>query len=76
MGRLVPTGLRPKILDELALNGVEVPPHIFRNDQKSTPSLLGSSRQGGRHHRPARPGRVEPPSEELYEMLARRRDGR
>ena len=26
---------------------------------------------------PARPGRVpEPPSEELYEMLARRRDGR
>ena len=30
---------------------------------------------GGRHHRPARPGRaVEPPSEELYEMLARRRE--
>ena len=25
MGRLVPTGLRPKILDELALSGVEVP---------------------------------------------------
>ena len=32
MGRLVPTGLRPKILDELALSGVEVPPHIFRNE--------------------------------------------
>jgi hypothetical protein len=75
MGRLVPTGLRPKILDELALSGVEVPPHIFRNEVDTT---LLSSRSGGRHHsRPARPGRVaEPPSEEMYEMLARRRDGR
>jgi hypothetical protein len=71
MGRLVPTGLRPKILDELALSGVELPPHIFRNEEAA---LL--SRSGGRH-RPTRPGRVvEPPSEELYEMLARRRDGR
>ena len=76
MGRLVPTGLRPKILDELALNGVEVAPNIFRTDQNVDPSLLGSPRQSGRHHRPARPGRVEPPSEELYELLARRRDGR
>ena len=76
MGRLVPTGLRPKILDELSLNGVEVAPNLFRTDQSVDPSLLGSSRQGGRHHRPARPGRVEPPSEELYELLARRRDGR
>jgi pilus assembly protein CpaF len=76
MGRLVPTGLRPKILDELSLNGVEVAPNLFRTDQNVDPSLLGSSRQGGRHHRPARPGRVEPPSEELYELLARRRDGR
>ena len=74
MGRMVPTGLRPKILDELTLNGIDVPPHLFRND---TDALLGSSRQAGRHHRPARPGRVvEPPTEELYEMLARRRDGR
>jgi pilus assembly protein CpaF len=75
MGRLVPTGLRPKILDELALSGIDVPPHIFRND---TDALLGASaRPAGRHLRPARPGRVvEPPSEELYEMLARRRDGR
>jgi len=75
MGRLVPTGLRPKILDELALTGVEVPASIFRND---TDPLLGSSgRSGaGRHHRPARPGRVvEPPTEEMYEILARRRDG-
>jgi pilus assembly protein CpaF len=71
-GRLVPTGLRPKIIDELALNGVEVPPHIFRNEAES---IMSSGRNGGRH-RPARPGRVEPPSEELYEMLARRRDGR
>jgi pilus assembly protein CpaF len=73
MGRLVPTGLRPKILDELGLNGVEVPPTIFRNDSDA---YLGSPRSGGRHHRPSRPGRVEPPSEELYEMLARRREGR
>ena len=75
-GRLVPTGLRPKILDELALNGVEVPPHLFRND--ADVSLLNVSRNS-RHNRPARPGRVEPPeppSEELYEALARRRDGK
>ncbi len=72
MGRLVPTGLRPKILDELSTNGIEVPAHIFRNE-----AAFASERPGGRHHRPARPGRVvEPPSEELYEMLARRRDGK
>ena len=71
MGRLVPTGLRPKILDELSLNGIEVPAHLFRNQEAS----FGAERQSGRHHRPARPGRVvEPPSEELYEMLARRRE--
>jgi len=71
MGRLVPTGLRPKILDELARSGIEVPPHIFRNDA----GALGTDRSPSRHHRPARPGRVvEPPSEELYEMLARRRE--
>ena len=34
-GRLVSTGLRPKILDELALNGVEVPAHLFRNDDEA-----------------------------------------
>jgi pilus assembly protein CpaF len=73
-GRLVPTGLRPKIIDELALNGVEVPPHIFRNDGES--SFMSNGRSNNGRHRPARPGRVEPPSEELYEMLARRRDGR
>jgi pilus assembly protein CpaF len=74
MGRLVPTGLRPKILDELSLCGVEVPPHIFRIDGDA--SLL-SSRPEGRHHRPSRPGRaIEPPSEEVYELLARRRDGK
>ena len=72
-GRLVSTGLRPKILDELALNGVEVPPHLFRNEDAA---LLWISRPAGRHHRPARPGRAEPPSEEIYEMLARRREGK
>jgi pilus assembly protein CpaF len=75
-GRLVPTGLRPKILDELALNGVEVPPHLFRNEDDALSGPGG--RSSGRHHRPARPGRgqVEPPSEEMYEMLARRREGK
>ncbi len=73
-GRLVPTGLRPKILDELALNGVEVPAHVFRSDVDS--SGLGVSRQQGRHHRPSRPGKVEPPSDEVYEVLARRREGK
>jgi pilus assembly protein CpaF len=73
VGRLEPTGLRPKILDELLANGIEVPPHIFRSEVD--PSLM-SSRPGGRH-RPARPGRaVERPSEEVYEILARRREGK
>ena len=73
MGRLVATGLRPKILEELGLNGVEVPAHLFRNDNDGRSGSAG--RAAGRH-RPARPGRVvEPPSEELYEMLARRREG-
>jgi hypothetical protein len=76
MGRLVPTGLRPKILDELALAGVDVPPHIFRNDGDTSSSITSRS-DGGRRHRPARPGRaVEPPSEEVYELLKSRRDGR
>jgi pilus assembly protein CpaF len=74
-GRLVSTGLRPKILDELHLNGIEVPTNVFRTDMDSS-SLLGQGRQQGRHHRPARPGRVEPPSDEVYELLARRREGK
>jgi pilus assembly protein CpaF len=75
MGRLVPTGLRPKILDELALNGVEVSPNLFRNE--NDPLFNQNRSERGRHHRPSRPGRVEPPSEEVYEMLAaRRRDGK
>jgi pilus assembly protein CpaF len=73
MGKLAATGLRPKILDELAQNGVEVPPTLFRSDGES---LIASSRAHARHGRPARPGRAEPPSEELYEILARRREGR
>jgi pilus assembly protein CpaF len=71
MGRLVPTGLRPKILDELALNGVEVAPNLFRSD--SDPIFASSSSRSDRRHRPSRPGRVEPPSEEIYEILAARR---
>jgi len=73
MGTMVPTGLRPKVLDELSANGVEVPPAIFRVESEP---LMGSSRNHNRHGRPARPGRVDPPSDELYEMLARRREGR
>jgi pilus assembly protein CpaF len=72
MGKLVPTGLRPKILDELHGNGVDLPPSLFRTEAEP---LLGSSRSQSRHGRPARPGRVEVPSEELYEILARRREG-
>jgi pilus assembly protein CpaF len=73
MGRLVATGLRPKILEELSLNGVDVPAHLFRRDGDA---LAGSAGRSSGRHRPARPGRAaEPPSEELYEMLARRRDG-
>ena len=75
MGRLVPTGLRPKILDELALERRRgAAAHL---PQRHGSVLGGSARPGaGRHHRPARPGRVvEPPSEEMYEILARRRDG-
>ena len=69
-GRLVSTGLRPKILDELALNGVEVPPHLFRNDDEA---LSGAGVRSSGRHRPTRPSRLmEPPSEEMYEMLARR----
>src|SRR6202050_4466018 len=67
IGRLVPTGLRPKILDELSLNGVEVAPNLFRTDQNVDPSLLGSPRQSGRHHRPARHGRGAAASAEVIE---------
>ena len=49
-GRLVSTGLRPKILDELALNGVEVPAHLFRNEGDG--SSASGGRSTGRHHRP------------------------
>jgi pilus assembly protein CpaF len=68
-GRLVATGLRPKILDELAENGIEVPANIFRAE---TDGILGSSARNERR-RPARPGRVELPTEEMYEMLSQRR---
>ena len=69
MGRLVPTGLRPKILDELALSGVEIPPHIFRTDDAA---LLSSRPRrappppgppGTRSNRPPRSStRSSPPS--------------
>jgi pilus assembly protein CpaF len=73
--RLVPTGLRPKILDELLANGVEVSPTIFRNESESY--LGGSGARKDHSRRPARPSRVEPPAEELFELIAqRRREGR
>ncbi|HUC06437.1 MAG TPA: CpaF family protein [Acidimicrobiales bacterium] len=71
--KLVPTGLRPKILDELGRNGVDVPPTLFRAD--ADPGFVVSAGRAHRPGRPARPGRVEAPSDELYELLARRREG-
>ena len=44
MGRLVPTGLRPKILDELALNGIEVPPNVFRNEGEALLVVIAAGR--------------------------------
>jgi pilus assembly protein CpaF len=74
-GRLVATGLRPKIIDELASNGVVVPPSIFRSEVD--PNFVAQGSRSHRSSRPARPGRVEAPSEDVYEMLSqRRRDGR
>jgi pilus assembly protein CpaF len=73
-GRLVATGLRPKILDELASNGVEVPASLFRTEPDQ---FAGNPLRSDRTRRPARPGRVELPTEEMYEMLSkRRRDGK
>jgi pilus assembly protein CpaF len=74
-GHLAPCGLRPKILDELSAHGINIPPSVFRGevDTSLDMSLSRSERRG----RPARPGRVEPPPEELYDYLDRRRnDGR
>ena|ERR1017187_1177885 len=74
-GHLAPCGLRPKILDELSAHGINIPPRVFRGetDTSQAMSLSRSERRG----RPARPGRVEPPPEELYDFLDRRRhDGK
>ena len=70
-GRLVPTGLRPKILDELTAHGINIPPETFRPTPEDEPETSDS--RAGRRGRPSRPGRAEPPSEELYEFLAQRR---
>jgi pilus assembly protein CpaF len=71
-GHLAPCGLRPKILDELSAHGINISPSVFRGetDASQDMSLSRSERRG----RPARPGRVEPPSEELYDYLDRRRN--
>ncbi|HVA10336.1 MAG TPA: CpaF family protein [Acidimicrobiales bacterium] len=73
--RLVATGLRPKILDELSANGVHIPPAVFQGDGDQGLNLAAA--RSHRSGRPARPGRIEAPSDELYELLSqRRRDGR
>jgi pilus assembly protein CpaF len=72
-GQLVATGLRPKILDELASNGVAVSPVLFNPEPDAYRS---AATRDDRRRRPARPGRAEPPTEEMYELLQRRRDGR
>src|SRR5580704_16693991 len=57
MGRLVPTGLRPKVLDELAASGITLPPSVFHAD---TSSFIGTTtNRHERTRRPARPGRAE-----------------
>jgi hypothetical protein len=63
------------VLDELATSGITLPPHIFHAEPSSY--LNASSTRHERARRPARPGRVEPPTEEMYEILSqRRRDGK
>jgi pilus assembly protein CpaF len=69
-GHLAPSGLRPKVLEELALNGIEMPATLFHSE--SNPSQ-GTGSRAERRGRPSRPGRVEPPTEELYEFLSSQR---
>jgi pilus assembly protein CpaF len=73
-GHLAPAGLRPKILDELSRNGIELAPSVLRAEKIAPPesSMSRSERRG----RPARPGRAEPPTEEMYEFLSQRRRDR
>jgi pilus assembly protein CpaF len=74
-GHLAPAGLRPKILDELSAHGINIPPSVFRGEVATSQGISGSRAE--RRNRPARPGRAEPPPEELYEFLSqRRRDGK
>jgi pilus assembly protein CpaF len=49
-GELVATGLRPKFLDKLAENGIEVPAKAFRAPAP-TPSTQATSSRGGRNAR-------------------------
>jgi pilus assembly protein CpaF len=75
-GHLAPSGLRPKLLDELSANGINLSSTLFRS-VPTTPEVQAGTRSERRAARPTRPGRVEPPSEEIYDFLAqRRRDGK
>jgi pilus assembly protein CpaF len=75
-GHLAPSGLRPKLLDELSANGINLSSTLFRSEP-SNPQIQAGTRSERRAARPARPGRVDPPTEEIYDFLAqRRREGK
>jgi hypothetical protein len=74
MGRLVPTGLRPKILDELAENGIEVPPQLFRNDGGNANHWIELFLIGVKSNRDAVGARVEVSAGDLV-LSAQRKGG-
>ena len=69
-GHLAPTGTSPEAPRRAGAQRRSMcRPSLFRNDVECR--CLGESRQAGRHHRPARPGRVvEPPSDDSTTALA------
>ncbi|MEA2900884.1 MAG: pilus assembly protein CpaF [Actinomycetota bacterium] len=50
-GELVATGLRPKFLDKLAENGIEVPAKAFRAPAAAAPQSAGAAANRGRNAR-------------------------
>jgi hypothetical protein len=72
-GHLAPSGLRPKILDQLAAHGISVSPTILRVEVETDASRGVPLSRSERRGRPVRPGRVEPPPEGVYEFLSQRR---
>ena len=76
MGRLVPTGLRPKILDELAPNGVEVPPIALPQRRRPAPrTRVATATRTARPPGSAGSGRAAVRGA-VRDSRPRRRDGR